>query len=99
MSTIAGTWKTELKTPMGVQLATMTITEDPAAVTITEASQEEIPPVSDVAVDGDTATFTMAVTKPMKLKVAWVLTADGDSLTGTAKAGMFPTQKVTGQRA
>jgi len=35
----------------------------------------------------------------MKLKIHFEGTIDGDSISGTAKAGMFPTMKFSGSRA
>jgi hypothetical protein len=39
-----------------------------------------------------------AVIKPLRLNLAFAVTLDGDTLTGTSKAGRLPASKVTGRR-
>jgi hypothetical protein len=34
----------------------------------------------------------------MKLRLKFEVTVEGDQMSGTAKAGMLPTSKVTGER-
>lgn len=55
-------------------------------------------PLDDVALVGDRLTWKQAITKPMRLNLAFALAVDGDTLTGTSKAGRLPASKVTGRR-
>ena len=48
---------------------------------------------------GDRLTWTQAVTTPMKLTLKFDVTIEGDTMTGTSKAGIFPASKVTGTRS
>ncbi|MGW0085085.1 DJ-1/PfpI family protein [Streptomyces sp. NPDC003393] len=48
--------------------------------------------------DGNRPTWRQAVTKPMRLNLAFDVTVDGDTLKGTSKAGRLPSSRVTGER-
>lgn len=53
---------------------------------------------SNVVLDGDRLTWKQAITKPMRLNLAFAVRIDGDTLTGTSRAGRLPASKVTGER-
>ena len=98
MSAVLGTWSVSMKSPFGNQAFDMAFTEDPATGTMS-GPQGKMQVDNLVFEEGDTVTFTVDAVKPMKLHIVWKLTAEGDSLFGSAKAGAFPAQKVTGTRA
>ncbi|WP_093622925.1 hypothetical protein [Streptomyces sp. 3213.3] len=58
----------------------------------------EAVPLADISLDGDRLTWKQAVTKPMRLNLAFDVTVDGHTLRGTSKAGRLPSSKVTGER-
>lgn len=97
MSAVFGTWNTQLKSVLGNGDFTLEVADAPARATLT--SPEAVQEATAVAVDGDTVSFMVDVEKPMKLQIAWKLTADGDAIIGTAKAGSLPAAKVRGTRA
>ncbi|CAN7619953.1 hypothetical protein [Paenibacillus sp. LjRoot56] len=43
-------------------------------------------------------TWMQKVKKPMRLNLKFEVTVQGDVMSGTAKAGMLPSSKVTGRR-
>ena len=94
---ILDTWHVSMKTPFGDQGFDLTLTDNPPRGVM--SGPEGDTNVEDVAFDGDAATFALEVTTPMKMRVMWSVTSDGDTLTGTAKAGIFPAQRVQGTRA
>jgi hypothetical protein len=53
--------------------------------------------------DGNRLTWAQSITKPMRMyltfDVLFDVLFDDDTLTGTSKAGLLPTCKVTGTRA
>jgi hypothetical protein len=53
-------------------------------------------PLHDLVLDGDDLTWRQAITKPMRLNLAFAVTIDGETLTGTSKAGRLPPSKVVG---
>jgi hypothetical protein len=55
-------------------------------------------PLIDPVLKGNRLTWSYTITKPMQLKLKFDVTVDGDTLTGTSKAGLLPASKVTGKR-
>ena len=51
-----------------------------------------------LVLDGDRLTWKQAVTKPVRLNLAFAVTVTGDTLTGTSQAGRLPASQVTGER-
>jgi hypothetical protein len=48
---------------------------------------------------GNHLTWSQAITKPLRLNLDFDVTIDGDTLSGTSKAGRLPRSKVVGTRA
>ncbi|SDM71518.1 hypothetical protein [Actinacidiphila guanduensis] len=93
-----GTWDLSISTPIGRITAVAEFRrEDGALIGTARGAGEEVP-LSDVVLDGDRLTWKQAVTKPMRLNLAFAVTIHGDTLTGTSKAGRLPASKVTGER-
>ncbi len=98
MATIDGVWDTVTKTPMGDQTAKMTITSSGDSFSGTSEGSMGTIEVDNGKIDGDTITWSMEITTPMKMTVDGKATIDGDTLTGEVKAGMFGSSEITGQR-
>ena len=96
---ISGTWNVEISTPMGKQTALLDLTAEGDTLTGTAKQGGETAPIQDGTVSGDNASFTLDLTKPIPVKLAFTVTASGDALTGDVKLGAFGTSKVTGTRA
>ncbi|MFF8784511.1 hypothetical protein [Streptomyces sp. NPDC015125] len=95
---VEGTWNLSVSTPIGKMKAVVELREQDGVLTgVAHGSGEEVP-LNDVALDGDRLTWKQAVTKPMRLNLAFDVTVDGDTLQGTSKAGHLPSSKVTGER-
>ena len=95
-----GTWNITMKTPMGEQKSTLTLTEEGGALAGTMGSADSGEAViKDASLSGDKVAFKTDVKKPMAITVSFDLTVSGDTLTGTAKPGMFPAMPVAGARA
>src|SRR5258706_9348169 len=92
---VAGTWHLVIDTPIGRQRAAVVLArgEDGSwqgtARSMDGDGAEEIP-LTEVVVEGDEVRWRQAITKPLRLNLAFTLTADGDRLTGKAKAGRLP---------
>ena len=99
MTTFAGTWNITMDTPIGTIPAVLEISENDGVITGTAQSKDEKVDFNDAVGDGDRLTWSQVVTTPMKLTLKFDVTVDGDSMNGTAKAGMFPASKVTGSRS
>ncbi|MFB6437183.1 hypothetical protein ACFCVY_10420 [Streptomyces sp. NPDC056411] len=95
---VEGTWNLSLATPIGKMKAVVELREQDGVLTgVAHGAGEEVP-LNDVARDGDRLTWKQAVSKPMRLNLAFDVTIDGDTLQGTSKAGRLPSSKVTGER-
>ncbi|RSO41106.1 hypothetical protein DMH15_13685 [Streptomyces sp. WAC 06725] len=95
---IEGTWDLSMSTPIGkIKAVAEFRREDGVLVGTAHGTGEEVP-LSEVVLDGDRLTWKQSITQPMRLNLAFAVTVDGDTLTGTSKAGRLPASKVTGER-
>ncbi|HTT58425.1 MAG TPA: hypothetical protein VMF33_00085 [Acidimicrobiales bacterium] len=99
MTDFAGLWNATLYTPIGEMAATFDIHDDNGHITGTASNGKETVEILDAVADGNTLTWNMKVTTPMKLTLKFDITFDGDSMEGTSKAGILPSSRVVGTRA
>ncbi|MEN2416597.1 hypothetical protein AABB02_00635 [Streptomyces rimosus] len=95
---IEGTWDLSMSTPIGKIKAVVEFRREDGVLAGTAHGTGEEVPLSEVVLDGDRLTWKQSITKPMRLNLAFAVTVDGDTLTGTSKAGRLPASKVTGER-
>ncbi len=97
---VAGTYTTTVKSPMGDQAGTFTV-EDNGDGTFSGnmAGGMGSMDVEEGKVDGNTLTWKMNMTVPMPMTLECEATVDGDSITGTVNAGAFGAMPVSGTRA
>jgi hypothetical protein len=98
----AGTWNMTIDTPIGKQHARLELTENADGTwqgTSLSIDSGETSSLTDISVNGNDVSWQQAVTKPMKLNLKCTVTIDGDTLSGKAKAGLFPAVTMTGERA
>ena len=97
---VEGTWDLAIATPIGRIKAIVELRREGGQLTGTARGAGEEVPLTDITLDhdGSRLTWNQAITKPMRLNLAFAVTVDGDTLTGTSKAGRLPASKVTGQR-
>jgi hypothetical protein len=98
MTTFAGTWDVTIDTPIGKMAVVFDITDNDGAIRGVARSDAEEVEFLDPVAEGNRLTWTQNVTTPMKLTLKFEIDVDGDSLTGTSKAGFFPASKVNGTR-
>ncbi|WP_127358615.1 hypothetical protein [Actinacidiphila soli] len=95
---VEGTWDLSIATPIGKIKAVVELRrQDDVLTGVAHGAGEEVT-LGDVVLDGDRLTWKQAITKPMRLNLAFDVTVDGDTLTGTSRAGRLPASKVTGRR-
>lgn len=95
---VVGTWDLSVFTPIGKIKVVIELHEREGVLTgVARGAGEEVP-LADISLDGDRLTWKQAVTKPLRLNLAFDVTVDGDTLRGTSKAGRLPSSKVTGER-
>lgn len=95
---VAGVWNIAIATPIGKQSVVLELTETGGAIAGTAQGEAESTPLIAPVLDGNRLTWAQSITRPMRLNLTFDVTIDGDTLTGTSKAGMLPTSKVTGRR-
>ncbi len=95
---VAGTYTVITKTPMGDQSSDMTITVDGDTFTGTNAGAMGSMTLDNGKVDGDKLTWSMNMTVPMPMTLEGEATVDGDTITGSVKAGAFGTFTMSGTR-
>lgn len=99
MDKFAGIWDVTIDTPIGKMAVVFNITEHDGVIQGTASSDAETVDFIDAVGDGDRLTWSQAVTTPMRLTLKFDVTVDGESMTGTSKAGIFPSSKVYGSRS
>lgn len=99
MNIFTGTWNVVLDTPIGKMDVVLVITENDGVIQGTASTDKETVEFIDATANGNELTWTQAVTTPMRLTLKFDVTVDGDSITGTAKAGILPASKLQGTRA
>lgn len=95
---VAGTYECVTKTPMGDQKSDVTIVVDGDTFTGTNAGAMGSMEMENGKVDGNKLTWTMNMKVPMPMTLEAEATIDGDTLTGTIKAGAFGSMAMTGTR-
>ena len=97
---LSGKWNLSIATPMGEQKVELELVQDGDQVTgVSRNDLEGETPMVDPVLSGNKLTWKSNITRPIKVTATMELTFNGDLVTGTAKAGMFPAAKVIGQRA
>lgn len=94
----AGTWDLSISTPIGKIDAVVDLREDAGTWHGTAHGAGEVIPLGDLTLDRDRLTWTQSITKPLRLNLSFDVRLDGDTMTGTSKAGRLPASKVTGRR-
>lgn len=95
---VAGTYETVVKSPMGDQKSTLTVNVDGDTWTGTNVGAQGSVACDNGKVDGNTITWTMAMTVPMPMTLEGTATVEGDTITGTVKAGAFGSFPMSGTR-
>lgn len=102
MSDILGTWNIRIATPIGQIHATLTFADDDGRIAGVAQSKDEDAPLHDLVIEarGDEqhATWTQSITRPLRLNLAFDVIVDGDTLSGTSRAGRLPQSPVAGER-
>lgn len=99
MANVDGTWNTVAKTPMGDQQATLSVTSNGDTFTGDYSGAMGSSEITDGKVDGDTLSWSLAITVPMPMTLTCEATVDGDAINGTVTAGAFGSFPLNGTRA
>jgi hypothetical protein len=95
---ITGIWNMSIATPLGTQLVTVELVEHNGGVSGVAKGTSETTPLIDPVLQGNRLIWKQSITKPMRLNLIFEVTIEGDTMTGTSKAGLLPTFNVVGTR-
>ena len=97
---VAGTYNTTVKAPMGDQSGTFTVVDSgDGTFTGSMAGGLGSMDVEDGKIDGNKLTWKMNMVVPMPMTLECEATIDGDALTGAVNAGAFGAMALSGTRA
>lgn len=98
--TLTGTWNLSIATPMGEQKVELELVQEgPSQISgVSRNELEGEQALKDPVLNGNRLTWKTAITKPIKVTAKMDLVFDGDTVTGTAKAGVFPAAMINGHR-
>lgn len=96
---VAGTYKSVVKSPMGDQTGTFTVVPaEGDTFTGSLVGSLGSMDVVDGKIDGNTLTWKMNMVVPMPMTLDCEATIDGDNLTGSVNAGAFGAMPLSGTR-
>lgn len=95
---VAGTYECVVKSPLGDQKSTMVVNVDGDTWSGTNSGAQGSVDITDGKIDGNTLTWSMKMTVPMPMTLEGSATVDGDTVTGSVKAGAFGTFPLSGTR-
>ena len=98
MADVDGKWKTIVNSSMGAQEAVLFVKSSGDTFTGTWDSAGSSVNVQNGKVDGDEMSWSANVTTPFPMMLVCKATVDGNSMTGTVKAGSFGTFPMIGTR-
>ena len=98
MANVDGSWKTLVVSPMGNQVAVLTVDASGDTFTGTYSGASGTTEVKEGRVDGATLTWKVDVMVPLPMTLDCEATVSGDSMTGTVTAGAFGSFPLTGTR-
>ena len=93
-----GKWQVSIATPIGKQSVVFDISTQDGVIHGTAKQGEEIVEFIDPVIENERLVWLQVVTKPLSLRLKFEVTVEGDHMSGTAKTGMLPTSKVSGER-
>jgi hypothetical protein len=99
MTTFAGSWDVTNEALVGTMAVVFDITEKDGAIHGIARSDAETVDFLDVVVEGNRLTWSLMVTTPMRLTLKFDVDVDGDTMTGTSRAGPFLASTLFGSRS
>jgi len=95
---VEGDWDVTIKTPIGSLAVGYTFSRADGGLAGSATYKDETVVLEDISVEGDRVTWRQAVTKPMRLNLAFDVMVTDDGLSGHSRAGRLPRSAVTGRR-
>ncbi|PTM58001.1 DJ-1/PfpI family protein [Desmospora activa] len=93
-----GDWDTTIATPVGKLQVKLSISTRDGLIQGTATQGDETVELINPKLQNNKLTWALPITKPMRLNLKFEVVADGDHMTGIAKAGLLPGSQLTGKR-
>ena len=92
---VAGKWKLIVKGPTGPMSSILELTEADGVLSGTQSGQGSSSDLSEGKLEGSNIYWVNHTTKPMKMKLEFKGTVDGNAMTGKVKVGMIGSYPFT----
>ncbi len=98
MASIDGVWNVVIRTPMGPQEFVLNLKSDGDSFSGDASGELGSAPIDGGKVDGDTATWSMKLSKPMPMTLKVRVTVSEYEVEGVVDAGMMGVMPLSGAR-
>jgi cytochrome P450 len=89
MASVEGKWAVTIKGPTGPQATTLVLESVDGVLTGTQSGEGATTPIDAATFENGKIFWSQQITKPMKLKLEFSGTVDGDSMEGKVKTGFM----------
>jgi hypothetical protein len=96
---VDGKWEIIVNSPMGAQKVTLDLKADGTSLTGTQVAAQGSMAIANGKVDGNSLSWSTAITSPMPMTLEFSGAVDGDKISGQMKAGAFGSFPFAGARA
>lgn len=97
-SVFDGDWDTTIATPVGKLPVKLSISTSHGMIQGQATQGEETVEFVTPVLQNNKLTWSLSITKPMRLHLKFEVAVNGDQMVGIAKAGILPASKLTGKR-
>lgn len=95
---VAGVYEVTINSPMGAQKGTLTLNQESNKVSGSMTGPQGTQEFTDGTADGNNASWVLAMTSPMPMKLEFSASVDGDAISGSVKLGAFGSASFAGTR-
>ena len=95
---VDGKWEIVINSPLGAQKASLDIATNGTALTGTQQAAQGSGPLENGKIDGNALSWSAKISSPMPLTLDFTGTVEGDTLSGSVKAGSFGSFPFSGTR-
>lgn len=96
---VDGKWEIVVNSPMGAQKVTLDLKADGTSLTGTQVAPQGSMAIANGKVDGNSLSWSTAITSPMPMTLEFSGAVEGDKISGQMKAGAFGSFPFAGTRA
>jgi hypothetical protein len=95
---VDGKWEIVINSPLGAQKAQLDLKTDGGTLTGSQQAAQGSGPLENGKVDGNALSWSAKISSPMPLTLDFTGTVEGDTLSGSVKAGSFGSFPFSGTR-